>query len=242
MADFKIAQQKVKGHEGGYSSDKTDVGNWLAVNGKKFGWAAKEKGTGKIISPIGGELVFVGTNFGVAAPTLAAWEGRPVTADEMKALTYEKALKIFKNAYWDLPLRGDTIADQSIAEIIYDANIQHSPGGMSKILTEATGQKITIPIDAKEVAIINSFEPKQLFEKIKTARKNYYIGLKDSVHEKGWLKRLESYTYSGVQAVVEKGKEAVAAAKENPGTAVAGVAALFFFGWAVKKVLTKKTN
>jgi lysozyme family protein len=243
MAEFKIAQAKVKQYEGGYTANPKDLGNWLAVNGNKTAWAKFDK-AGKAISPIGGSVVLVGTNFGVAAPTLAAWKGGPVTAAEMKALPYETALKIFKNAFWDLPLKGDTITDQSIAEIIYDANIQHSPGTVGRMLTETTGKKITLPIDASEIGIINSADPADLFEKIKRWRKDYYKSLNKPEFEKGWLSRIESYAYSGIkkvaQEVIKETGKAVDAAKANPGKTAAGIGALFFFGWGVKRVFFNK--
>jgi lysozyme family protein len=240
MADFKIAQAKVKKHEGGYTANPKDLGNWLAVNGAKFGWAKKEKGTGKIISPIGGSVILVGTNFGVAAPTLAAWYGRTVTADEMKSLPYATAEKIFKNSFWDLPFKGDQIKDQSLAEIIYDANIQHSPQAVGKILSDSLGTSVKVPLSASVVTAINNSNAADLFEKIKTARINYYNSLNDPEFAKGWANRIKSYVYSGAQVVKQAAAKATESAKSNPGTTVAGVATLFFLGWGFKKVFIDK--
>ena len=71
-----------------------------------------------------GELI--GTNRSIAAPTLADWRGRPITREEMKALTAEEAIKIYKNKYWD-GIRADEIRSQIMAEFI--ADMKSSAGG-----------------------------------------------------------------------------------------------------------------
>jgi len=230
MADFKAAQKKVKEHEGGYTDNPKDIGNWLAVNGTKYAWAKKDKTTGQLISPIGGKLILVGTNYGVAAPTLADYYKRPVSKEEMMKLPYSTAELIFKKNFWDIPLKGDKIKDQAIAEIIYDAIIQHSPKALSKILSDSTGKVMSIPLTDAMVDILNTSNQQTLFEKIKESRKQYYLGLNNPAFEKGWLKRIASFSYTGIQKAAE-------AVKENPGTS-AGVALLLVAGTAL---ILKKT-
>lgn len=74
-SSFKESQSLVKSAEGGYSSDKKDRGNYV-----KTKWGKR----------------FVGTNHGISAPILMEYLGRIPTQDDMKNLTYEEALLIYK--------------------------------------------------------------------------------------------------------------------------------------------------
>ena len=217
MADFIIAQDKVKKAEGGYTDNPKDGGNWLDIKGSKTG-SVKMVG-GKPKSKLGGKPVLVGTNFGVAAPTLAAYLNRPITAAEMKAYRYEDALKLYKNSYWK-PIGGDTINDQNVADLLYDSIVQHGAGGTGKILSKALGKTIRLPIDNQKASLINSVSGSELFNKIKDARLAYYETLPNyDTFGKGWLNRMEGLVYSGARA-------AASAVSENKGTT--GAIGLFF--------------
>jgi lysozyme family protein len=232
MADFLKAQEKVKKHEGGYQNNPNDRGNYIAVGTKNgrpsYDWAKRKDG--KFVSPYGGKVYLVGTKYGVAAPTLANFLGRMITAEEMKNLDYNTVLQLFKTVYWDT-IRGDQIKDQSVAEILYDAQIQHSPQAVAKIVSDSIGREIKIPLKAHALDSINGYSnQEELFSKIKTAREKYYKSLNDPSFEKGWLKRLSQYTYSGIKQAVAEVKEAASGAKkvvlENPGLSVAGAIGL----------------
>jgi len=232
MANFITAQKIVAGHEGGYSASKIDVGNWLAVNGQKTAYVTNKDG--QMVSPIGGKVVFVGTKYGVSAPVLAAWLNSPVTAEDMKQLSYDTALRIYKKNYWDLQIQGDKINDQQVAEIMYDAVIQHGAKANLKMLTAATGKPVGIPLDDSEVAIINQQNPKELYDKIKNWRINYYHELAarpgQAGNLKGWMNRINSFAYTAFEKAKEAVKEAASTVaekvSENKGASAA--AGLFF--------------
>lgn len=78
--------------EGGYSTDKTDQGNY--INGK-----------------------FIGTNHGISAPILADYLGREPTVEEMKNLTKDKAREIAANRYYDRFKIGTLPSD--VQEIVF---------------------------------------------------------------------------------------------------------------------------
>lgn len=66
-----------------------------------------------------------GTNRSISAYLLSALRGHPVTADEMKALTVQEALSIYKTKFWD-----DILADQIISQVIaeFAADMKSSTG------------------------------------------------------------------------------------------------------------------
>lgn len=238
MANFLAAQNKVKKLEGGYTKNKADIGNWLAINGSQTGWVKNKDG--KMISPFGGEVRLVGTNYGIAAPTLAAWVNSPITAADMEGMKYETAFRIYKTTYWDM-INGDKINDQSVAELIYDALVQHSPKTVTKMLTETTGKAVSVPVDESEVAIINSIDGQQLFNAIKQWRTGYYKSLNNPHFEKGWLNRINSFTYTLLEKAKEAAKQVAETVSENKG---ASAAAGFFFllgaGYFASRKLTNK--
>ncbi len=81
---------------------------------------------------LGGE-----TNLGVTEGTLRSAQAKGwVPADvTVKTLTVEHARIIYKKGYWD-PIRGDLLPEP-LDLILFDAAINHGPGGATKLLQEA---------------------------------------------------------------------------------------------------------
>lgn len=164
MASFEKASVKLDRAEGGYSVDKSDKGNYL--NG-----------------------VWVGTNYGISAPTLASWRGKRVTESDMRSLTYNEALKIYKKNYWDY-LKLDKVKDQSVAEMLFDAQVNKWNG--NKIYERATGEKYSPD------SVNSHKDQEKLFNKLKQARIDDYSAMNDS-HKSGWVDRVNRYLYEGVK-------------------------------------------
>lgn len=180
-ASFHKAQELVKKAEGGYSNDRKDLGNY--VNTKK----------GKR---------FIGTNHGISAPLLADYMGKIPTIKDMKDLSYNTALKIYKKEYWD-KLKLSNLNNQSIANIIYDGCINQGIKNMRSVLRAALEENdININdndnIFSEEIIDkINSISSEQLFDSIKKHRnKKYEQAGTYKTHGAGWLNRLDSITYN----------------------------------------------
>lgn len=172
MADFRKAQAKVKVFEGGYSNDPRDKGNF--VDGK-----------------------LIGTNHGISAPVLKEWLGRTPTVDDMKNLSYETALQIYKKNYWN-PIGGDRINNQSIAELLYDHAVNAGLGNAAKVVSDSLGVKVGIPFTTTVDRINSHPNQKELFEKIKEARKQHYERL-GGYALNSWLNRLKAITFQDIQ-------------------------------------------
>ncbi len=106
MADFKKAAAVTLNLEGGYQNLKKDSGNY---NSK-------------------GQLV--GTNKGISAKTYEKWIKRVPTVADMKAITKETALEIYRQWYWK-PIGVEALKDQQLATFIFDYAIN---GGGSDAL------------------------------------------------------------------------------------------------------------
>ena len=166
MASFEKASTVVAGVEGGYSTNINDKGNYLTNSD----FEAKKN--------------FIGTNWGISAPTLAAWRGKAVTKEDMKALTYPEALKIFKKNYWDA-IDGDKIKDQNVANILYDRKVN---AGNLLVYEKVTGEKYS----ADSVNKIKGQE--KFFNDFKSAILSTYAP--DDPNYKGWVKRMRTYVYN----------------------------------------------
>lgn len=173
MASFDIAQEIVKANEGGYQNNAKDSGNYT---GGKVGVGAQ-----------------IGTNHGVSAPVLMAWLGRTPTVEDMRNLGYATALQIFKRNYWDY-LALDNLANQSIANMIYDGAINQGVGASKKMMADAliavgkTGQSTESA--SALVAKINSVNQEAYFNAYREARKKRYDRNQGHYAYSHWIQRL----------------------------------------------------
>lgn len=175
MATFEKSQKIVGLIEGGYQNDPDDDGNWYM-----------------------GSLI--GTNWGIAAPTLAGFLGRTPTVSEMKNLSRATAELILKRNYWEKN-NFDKLQNQSVATILYDGAVNHGVGGM-RILAEKALSKLKHPLiyykvfTIEGINLMNKLNQKDLFDAIKEARANRYKSSPMKKYINGWLNRLDRIQYS----------------------------------------------
>lgn len=188
MASWSAITDWLMNWEGGYSTDKTDLGNYYP------------KGR------------FVGTNHGIAAITLEEYLRRTggkllsqMTQAEaiakMKSLTVADAKKIGKLLFWDT-IRGDEFKNQSVANVILQwywgkptVGIQLSKAAISGFVKGLTNDN---KMRSSEVEAINNYkDQKKIFETIKQRQYEWYDAMNDYNHETGWLRRIASMTFSG---------------------------------------------
>lgn len=176
MANFNLFIPILQKIEGGYQNLLGDKGNYNSL-GKN-----------------------VGTNHGISAGFYEGIIKRPPTVADMKAITKEKAKQLYKKYFWD-DVQGDTLKSQSIANLIADhaINSGESPIGtiVQRILKQDFGKAIKIDGDIGKITagIINTVNQKQLFDKIKTARANYYNSLGGEFLT-SWLNRLKNFQFT----------------------------------------------
>lgn len=175
MANFQKSQLIVGLNEGGYQNDPEDDGNWYM-----------------------GALI--GTNWGIAAPTLAGFLGRTPTVSEMKNLSKATAELILQRNYWDKNNFGK-IHNQSVATMLYDGAVNHGSAGM-RLLAEKALTRLKHPLiyhkvfTTEGIDLMNKLNPKDLFYALKEARANRYKSSPKKKYINGWLNRLERIKYS----------------------------------------------
>ena len=125
MADFNAAVARTLKHEGGYQEIDSDSGNYVCplstgsywVNARNYPYKCRD----------GSNPALVGTNFGIAAPVLAAYKGRIITKNDMKSLPATDAIEIYKQNFWDKN-NLTALKDQAISELAFDTLVNHQRG------------------------------------------------------------------------------------------------------------------
>jgi lysozyme family protein len=174
MASFEKSQKIVGINEGGYQKDPNDSGNWY-------------KG------------VLLGTNWGIAAPTLARFLGRTPTIYEMKNLSRATAELILKRNFWEKN-NFDKLHNQSVATMLYDGAVNHGIGGMRLLAAKAL-KRLKHPLvdnavfTGQGIDIMNKLNQKDLFYAIKEVRAERYKASSQKKYLRGWLNRLERIKY-----------------------------------------------
>jgi lysozyme family protein len=183
-ASFEVSHKKVATIEGGYSDDRSDRGNYVEFE-------------------LNGKMVkrFIGTKYGISAPVLMKYLGHLPKKEDMMNLSYETALDIYKDKYWD-DQGMEKFCNQSVATIIYDGCVNQGIGGMKDILRKVlndNGVQIsedTTPFQTDYIKVINSLDQAQVFDTIKKYRKDRYHNTATAKeHEGGWINRLEKLEF-----------------------------------------------
>ena len=138
------------------------------------------------------------TNSGVTLAVYQSVYGKNKTKNDLKKMTNEQWDYIFTKLYWN-KWKADEINNQSIANILVDWVWMSGLGTIKKIqsLFGLTADGI---VGNKTISYINSHDQEEVFNKIWNRRKSFYESLvknnpSQKVFLKGWMNRLNTYTY-----------------------------------------------
>ena len=174
MANFLDAHVYIAESEGGFQQMTSDSGNYV-------------------------DGVLMGTNYGISAPTLQSYLGRTPTMEDMKNLTYQEAVSIYIEMYWN-KIFGNEIKNQSVALLIYDGSVNQGKGAMRTIVGQSM-RELGSYINNSDVFTneginqLNSLDQEKLFFKIYNGRKLRYEGGQE-VFIQGHLNRLRGIKFS----------------------------------------------
>lgn len=141
------------------------------------------------------------TRWGVTQETLSAHRARPVTPEEVQALSLEEAREIYRGRYWDR-IRGDEIADQKVATKCLDAAVNMGPRRGAHVMqlaaTWCSGKMLTLDsvVGPKTLALLNECDPACVLLELREAMRAVYLGIvalrpSQGVFLKGWLARAD---------------------------------------------------
>ena len=131
------------------------------------------------------------TNLGVTKRVYEKWMGREVSEQEMRDLSEDTAVKIYKKNYWDRN-RCDMVEHASspgVAYFVLDFAINAGRQG-AKCLQKSIGANPDGAIGPKTIAILKDQNPKYVLEKMHELRQSFYESLKTfETFGKGWTRR-----------------------------------------------------
>jgi lysozyme family protein len=161
MTSFDVAMARLLPHEGGYSSDAGDPGNW----------------TGGVVNS--GRLL--GTKFGIAANTYPDLD--------IKNLTWEEAKAIYRRDFWD-KIGGDRLKGAA-AYAVLDAAINSGIRQAVKWLQRAVGAVQDGVIGPATRAKIDATDPMDIALRVTGFRLQFMTELATwPRYGKGWARRI----------------------------------------------------
>lgn len=150
--------------EGGYQKFAADSGNYC-----------------------GGKLI--GTNHGIAAPTLKQWLGRCPTESEMRNLPKATADAIYKARFWDT-LRGDQLP-KGVDYAVFDYGVNSGVGRAAKDLQAVVGTTQDGIVGPITLRAVERFHPQSLINALCDRRMSFLQRLRDwNTWGRGWTNRV----------------------------------------------------
>jgi len=206
MANFKKFIPHLLVVEGGYQNFLTDKGNKNSL----------------------GE--FVGTMRGISAPVYEAWIGRVPSIADMKAISKETAIAIYKANYWN-KVKASLMKAQEVANVLVDHGVNAGLGNagelVQNVLNDSFNKNLNVDggIGNLTIAAMNSVDQVQLQFAIVDARIAYYESKRHLYPQfiNGWLLRVQDFALEGERMLLEYGKPVVGFM-----TVIAVSTALFF--------------
>lgn len=158
---FDEAFKRLIGHEGRFTNDRNDRGNWT---------------TGVI-----GKGDLKGTKYGISAMTYPDLD--------IRNLTLEKAKNIYKRDWWD-KINADQI-DPAIIFQVWDFAVNAGMGTAKRKLQKAVGVAEDGIIGKQTIQAINNTELNDVLMKFNAERLCYYTSLSTwNLYGKGWTLRV----------------------------------------------------
>lgn len=131
------------------------------------------------------------TNKGVTIATFRSYYGKDKTVQDLKNITDEQWLHIFKVGYWD-KWKADQIKSQSIANLCVDWVYNSGKHGITNV-QKLLGVTVDGIVGPKTLAALNAQDPQTFFKKLHAQREIFYRSLSTfKTFGTGWLRRNNS--------------------------------------------------
>lgn len=140
------------------------------------------------------------TNKGITIGTFRNFYGKDATVEQLKHITDEQWLHIFKSGYWD-KWKADDIENQSIADIVVDWAWASGTVTSIKQVQKILGVAVDGIVGNDTLTAINIAGQRSLFAKIHSRRIEFAENIvkrdpSQARFLKGWKNRINSLTFS----------------------------------------------
>jgi len=129
------------------------------------------------------------TNLGCTKATWEAWVGHPVTKDDIKALTPNDVMPLYKAKYWDT-IKGDDLPE-GVDYAVFDYAINSGPSRAAKALQSLLSVTIDGQIGAATLRALETSNPREVATAVCEARLAFLQSLSTyATFGKGWSRRV----------------------------------------------------
>lgn len=170
-------------HEGGYTSDRRDPGNWTG---------------GKV-----GKGVLKGTKYGIAANTYPNLD--------IKNLTKADVIPLYRARYWD-GVHGDDLA-YGVDLVVFDYGVNSGPARGAKALQSAVGVKADGKIVDDTVRKAAAGDAKAIIQGVCARRMSFLRALPTwGTFKRGWSRRVADVEAKALKMWLKNGAAGISAA------------------------------
>lgn len=139
------------------------------------------------------------TNKGITIGTFCSFYGQGATVEQLKNITDEQWLHIFKSGYWD-KWKADNIINQSVANICVDWAWASGTETSIKQVQKILGVAVDGIVGKDTLTAINIADQRALFDKIHARRIEFVENIvrrnpSQSRFIKGWKNRINALTF-----------------------------------------------
>lgn len=129
------------------------------------------------------------TNRGITIAVLAEYRGKPVTKDDVRALTEAEARAIYRARYWT-PIRGDDL-HPAVAYVTMDAAVNSGVSRAARWLQQAVGVAADGAIGPRTIDAAAKADPAHVVETCCAERLAFLQSLKTwPMFGRGWERRV----------------------------------------------------
>lgn len=127
---------------------------------------------------------------GITLATFSAFKGKPMTKDELRAISDADVNTIYKDQYWDA-LRCDELKS-GVDLLAFDMAVNKGVRRAVRLMQRGAGAVEDGALGPKSMAAINAADPADLIAKVSEERRDFYKGLKTfPTFGRGWLRRVD---------------------------------------------------
>ena len=131
------------------------------------------------------------TNHGITHKTLAAWRGKEVSAEDVKALQPEEAKEIYFANYWNA-LRCESLP-AGLDLVVFDFGVNAGVSRAARTLQKCVAVADDGVIGPITLGAVEKFAPDEVVRRFGQERMKFYEGLDNfNVFGKGWRSRTEA--------------------------------------------------
>ena len=129
------------------------------------------------------------TNLGCTKATWEAWVGHPVTKDDIKALTPNDVMPLYKAKYWDT-IKGDDLPE-GVDYAVFDYAINSGPSRAAKALQSVLSVNVDGQIGDATLRALEASNPREVATAVCEARLAFLQSLPTyATFGKGWSRRV----------------------------------------------------